>query len=77
MHRHLGVAGGVTDGEGAAFDRLDGNVEPHLLDDVFHGQLSSLLFVEVEVLNDPLEPAPTEDLLTDRSEAIDDGGCHG
>src|SRR5207249_9376932 len=57
----------VTHREGITLDRLDVDVAPHPLDDSFHRQIFPFFGIEIELLDDPLQPAPTEDLFTDRS----------
>jgi len=52
-------------------------VAAHLLHDVFHDAGPALFRVEVELLDDPLEPRAAHDLLRQRLQPILDARRHG
>ena len=65
-----GLAGGEADAKGVALHDLDVDVLPHPLDDVLHEVGLRAIGVQVEVLDDALQPRPAENLLADRLEPI-------
>ena len=63
----------IGDAERVALERLDPDVaRAHLLDDVFHDPGLALLLVQVEILDDALEPRAAQNLLADRLQPIFD-----
>ena len=76
LRRDSRIVRGVADGKRVPLHGLDADVPPHLFDDVFHGQEPALLRIECEVLDDPLEACPTQNLLADRPQSILDTGRH-
>ncbi len=65
LHRRLRVARHIADLERIALDDLYADVVAHRRDDVFHELVLALLDVEVEILDDALEPRPAHDLYAE------------
>jgi hypothetical protein len=67
-----GIGTRITDPERLTGEDVYPDVAAHGLDDVLHDPRPAFVGVEIEVLNDSLQPTPAENLLNERLQTIFD-----